>query len=84
MCGAVEKSRRLISRQIVADESILVSSLVLLEAEWALHSRDELPKPEILRAFSALLQASERSFFQLSFKAIDAHKACEAAASTQG
>jgi predicted nucleic-acid-binding protein len=57
-----ERARRLISRQITAEESLLVSLLVLLETEWVLRSRYELPKPEIFAAFSALLEASELTF----------------------
>ena len=52
----------MISRQINAGESILVSLLVLLETEWVLRSRYELPKPDIVAAFSALLEASELTF----------------------
>jgi predicted nucleic-acid-binding protein len=57
-----ERARRLISRQITAGESILVSLLVLLETEWVLRSRYELPKPAIVVTFSALLEASELTF----------------------
>jgi predicted nucleic-acid-binding protein len=57
-----ERARRLISRQITAGESILVSFLVLLETEWVLRSRYELPKPAIVATFSALLEASELTF----------------------
>lgn len=57
-----ERARRLISRQITAGESILVSLLVWLETEWVLRSRYELPKPVIVATFSALLEASELTF----------------------
>jgi predicted nucleic-acid-binding protein len=57
-----ERARRLISRQLSAGESILVSFLVLLETEWVLRSRYELPKPAIVATFSALLEASELTF----------------------
>jgi len=57
-----ERARRLISRQITAGEPILVSFLVLLETEWVLRSRYELPKHAIVATFSALLEASELTF----------------------
>ena len=57
-----ERARRLIGREITAGESILVSSLVLLETEWVLRSRYELSKSDIVAAFSALLEASELTF----------------------
>jgi predicted nucleic-acid-binding protein len=57
-----ERARRLISRQITEGESILVSLLVLLETEWVLRSRYEFPKPDIVAAFSALLDAAELTF----------------------
>lgn len=57
-----ERARRLISRRITAGESILVSFLVLLETEWVLRSRYELPKPAIVATFSALLEVSELTF----------------------
>jgi predicted nucleic-acid-binding protein len=39
-----------------------VSLLVLLETEWVLRSRYELPKPAIVATFSALLEAPELTF----------------------
>jgi predicted nucleic-acid-binding protein len=57
-----EQARRLIERQVKIGEPILVSLLVLLETEWVLRSRYELAKPEILAAFSSLVQTAELSF----------------------
>lgn len=57
-----KKAWRLIKRQADKDDPVLVSLLVLLETEWALRSRYELSKPEILAAFSALLDVSDLAF----------------------
>ena len=57
-----EKARRLIKREADMDEPVLVSLLVLLETEWVLRSRYELSKPEILSAFSALLDVADLAF----------------------
>lgn len=57
-----EKARRLIDCEVSNDEPVLVSMLVLLEAEWVLRSRYELVKAEIIAAFSALLDTSELTF----------------------
>ena len=54
-----EHARRLIKREADKNESVLISLLVILEAEWVLRSRYELSKPEILSAFSALLDAAD-------------------------
>jgi predicted nucleic-acid-binding protein len=54
-----EKSRRLISRAAASGEPVLVSLLVLLETEWVLRSRYELPKAQIVGALSALLEAAD-------------------------
>ena len=43
-------------------EPVLVSMLVLLEAEWVLRSRYELAKAEIVTAFSALLDTADLAF----------------------
>lgn len=53
-----EKARRLIKREADKNEPVLVSLLVLLETEWVLRSRYELSKPEILSAFSTLLDVA--------------------------
>lgn len=54
-----EKARRLIKREADAEEEIFVSLLVLLETEWVLRSRYTLPKSEILKVISGLLDAKE-------------------------
>jgi predicted nucleic-acid-binding protein len=57
-----EKARRLIRRESDKGEPVLISLLVLLETEWALRSRYELSKPEILSAFSTLLDVADLAF----------------------
>jgi len=54
-----EKARRFIRREMSNGEPVLVSLLVLLEAERVLRSRYGLAKAEILSAVSALLDASD-------------------------
>ena len=54
-----EKAQRLIKREASRGETVLVSQLVLLEAEWVLRSRYAVGKGEILRAFSGLLDSVE-------------------------
>jgi len=54
-----EKARRLIKREIAAVRRVFVSQLVLLEAEWVLRSRYDLPKIEIMAAISGLLDAAD-------------------------
>ena len=57
-----EKARRLIKREADKGEPVLVSLLVLLETEWVLRSRYELSKPEIVSAFSTLLDVADLVF----------------------
>jgi predicted nucleic-acid-binding protein len=57
-----ERARRLIKREADKGEPVLVSLLVLLETEWVLRSRYELLKPEILSAFSTLLDVADLAF----------------------
>jgi len=57
-----EKARRLIDREVSKGYPLLVSLLVLLESEWVLRSRYGLPKPEIVAAFSAMLEATDLVF----------------------
>jgi len=57
-----EKARRLIKRESDKNEPVLVSLLVLLETEWVLRSRYELSQPEILSAFSTLLEVADLAF----------------------
>jgi predicted nucleic-acid-binding protein len=56
------KARRLISRAAASGEPVLVSLLVLLETEWVLRSRYDLPKAQIVGALSALLETAEVTF----------------------
>ena len=57
-----EKARRLIKREAGKSEPVLVSLLVLLETEWVLRSRYDLSKPDILSAFSTLLDVADLAF----------------------
>jgi predicted nucleic-acid-binding protein len=57
-----ERARRLIQREAERGEPVLISLLVLLEAEWVLRSRYQLSKGEIADAVSALLDAAEVRF----------------------
>jgi predicted nucleic-acid-binding protein len=57
-----EKARRLIKHEADKGEPVLVSLLVLLETEWVLRSRYELSKPEIVSAFSTLLDVADLVF----------------------
>jgi len=54
-----ERAQRLIKRETSGGETVFVSQLVLLEAEWVLRSRYGLSKSEILRTFSGLLDSAE-------------------------
>ena len=54
-----ERARRLIKREVGAQEKVLVSLMVLLETEWVLRSRCGLPKAQIIDAISGLLDATE-------------------------
>ena len=54
-----ERARRLIKREIGAQEKVLISLLVLLETEWVLRSRYGLQKNQITDAISGLLDATE-------------------------
>ncbi len=57
-----ERARRLLRREATRGEPVLISLLVLLEAEWVLRSRYDLSKAEILATFSGLLDSVELSF----------------------
>jgi predicted nucleic-acid-binding protein len=57
-----ERAQRLIRREAQAGTPVLISHLVLLEAEWVLRSRYKLTKAEILGAFSDLMSAADLSF----------------------
>ena len=54
-----ERARRLIKREVGAQEKVLISLLVLLETEWVLRSRYGLQKNHIVDAISGLLDATE-------------------------
>jgi len=53
------RARRLIKREVGAQEKVLISLLVLLETEWVLRSRYGLHKSQIMDAISGLLDATE-------------------------
>jgi predicted nucleic-acid-binding protein len=54
-----ERARRLVERQVDADEKVLISLMVLLETEWVLRSRYGLHKNQIMDAISGLLDAAD-------------------------
>src|ERR1700674_2628498 len=54
-----ERVRRLIKREVSAQEKVLFSLLVLRETEWVLRSRYGLQKNQIADAISGLLDATE-------------------------
>ena len=57
-----ERAQRLIKREVAAKRKVLISLLVLLEAEWVLRSRYGLQKPQIMDAIAGLLDATETEF----------------------
>lgn len=57
-----EAARRLIEREAGKGDPVLVSLMVLLQSEWVLRSRYELPKSEIFSAFSAMLDTTDLRF----------------------
>ena len=57
-----ERTRKLIKREVAAGHRVFVSQLVLLETEWVLRSRYDLPKVEIIAAISGLLDAADVQF----------------------
>ena len=54
-----ERARRLIKREVGAQERVLISLMVLLETEWVLRSRYGLQKAHVIDAISGLLDATE-------------------------
>lgn len=54
-----DKARKLIKREVAAGRRVLVSQLVLLEAEWVLRSRYGLPKQQIVEVVSGMLDATD-------------------------
>ena len=57
-----ERARKLIKRELAAGRRIFVSQLVLLETEWVLRSRYNLPKLSIIETISGLLDAADLGF----------------------
>jgi predicted nucleic-acid-binding protein len=57
-----EKARKLIKREVSAGRRVFVNQLVLMETEWVLRSRYEVPKAQIISAISGLLDSSEVQF----------------------
>jgi len=56
------RARNLVDAAVAADEVVLVSLPVLLETEWVLRSRYELPHETILGLFRAALETQELAF----------------------
>jgi predicted nucleic-acid-binding protein len=56
------RARNLVDAAVEADEVVLVSLPVLLEAEWVLRSRYEMPPETILGLFRAALETQELAF----------------------
>jgi predicted nucleic-acid-binding protein len=57
-----EKARKLIKREVAAGRRVFVNQLVLMETEWVLRSRYDVPKNQIIAAISGLLDASDAQF----------------------
>jgi len=57
-----ERARRLIHREAASGEPVMVSLPVLLETEWVLRSRYQLPKAEVVGTLSALLDTADIAF----------------------
>ena len=56
------RARKLVDTAIAEEETVLVSLPVLLETEWVLRSRYEMPPETILGLFRAALEARELAF----------------------
>jgi predicted nucleic-acid-binding protein len=56
------RARRLVDAAVEQEEVVLVSLPVLLEAEWVLRSRYEIPPEAILGLFRAALETRELAF----------------------
>ncbi len=56
------RARKLVDSTISGQIAVLVSLPVLLETEWVLRSRYELPRESILGLFRAALEARELTF----------------------
>lgn len=57
-----QAAQRLIAKEALAGQPVLISHLVLLETEWVLRSRYGLQKPQILGTISGLLDAGDVQF----------------------
>lgn len=57
-----EKARKLIKREVAVGRRVFVSQLVLLETEWVLRSRYNLPKNLIIEVISGLLDSIDVRF----------------------
>jgi predicted nucleic-acid-binding protein len=56
------RARNLVDAAVAAEEMVLVSLPVLLETEWVLRSRYEMPPESILGLFRAALETQELAF----------------------
>ena len=56
------RARKLVEQALSRDEPVVVSLLVLLEAEWVLRSRYGFNREALLSIFRALLETRELSF----------------------
>lgn len=57
-----EKARKLFKREVAAGRRVFVNQLVLMETEWVLRSRYDVPKKQIIEVFSGLLEAIDVQF----------------------
>lgn len=57
-----EKARKLIKREVAAGRRVFVNQPVLMETEWVLRSRYDLPKNQIIEVISGLLDAADLQF----------------------
>jgi predicted nucleic-acid-binding protein len=60
--GHTRRARKLVDAAIAEQEMVLVSLPVLLETEWVLRSRYEVPPGTILGLFRRALEARELAF----------------------
>ena len=54
-----DRARRLIRREAAGGEPVMISQLVLLEAEWVLRSRYGLKKSAMVAVLSGLLESAD-------------------------
>jgi len=57
-----EKARKLIKREVSAGSRVFVNQLVLMETEWVLRSRYSVPKNQLIKTISGLLDANDVLF----------------------